>query len=49
MLEDQKWLLLRNYDLWSQLTDEEIKELNLVHNFIEAIYASATSTTVAGK
>lgn len=36
MSADQKWLLIRNYDLWSQLTDEEYDELNIVHNFIEA-------------
>jgi CRP/FNR family transcriptional regulator, cyclic AMP receptor protein len=33
---DDKWLLIRNYDLWSQLNDEEYDELNIVHNFIEA-------------
>ena len=31
-----KWLLIRNYDLWSHLTDDEYAELNVVHNFIEA-------------
>jgi CRP/FNR family transcriptional regulator, cyclic AMP receptor protein len=36
MFSDDKWLLIRNYDLWSQLTDEEYDELNIVHNFIEA-------------
>lgn len=36
MSADQKWLLIRNYDLWSNLTDEEYDELNIVHNFIEA-------------
>ncbi|OQP60318.1 Crp/Fnr family transcriptional regulator [Niastella populi] len=36
MAADQKWLLIRNYDLWSQLSDEEYDELNIVHNFIEA-------------
>jgi CRP/FNR family transcriptional regulator, cyclic AMP receptor protein len=35
MIED-KMLLIRNYDLWSYLTDEEYEELGLVHNFIEA-------------
>lgn len=35
MIED-KMLLIRNYDLWAQLTDEEYEELGLVHNFIEA-------------
>jgi CRP/FNR family cyclic AMP-dependent transcriptional regulator len=33
---DQKWLLIRNYDLWAHLTDEEYDELNIMHNFIEA-------------
>jgi len=33
---DDKWLLIRNYDLWANLTDEEYDELNIVHNFIEA-------------
>lgn len=36
MSADQKWLLIRNYDLWSQLSDEDYDELNIVHNFIEA-------------
>ena len=31
-----KLLLIRNYDLWSKLTDEEYEELGLVHNYIEA-------------
>ena len=35
MIED-KMLLIRNYDLWAHLTDEEYEELGLVHNFIEA-------------
>jgi CRP/FNR family transcriptional regulator, cyclic AMP receptor protein len=33
---DDKWLLIRNYDLWSHLSNEEYEELNIVHNFIEA-------------
>jgi CRP/FNR family transcriptional regulator len=36
MSADQKWLLIRNYDLWSQLTDDDYEELNIVHNFVEA-------------
>lgn len=36
MAADDKWLLIRNYDLWANLTDEEYDELNIVHNFIEA-------------
>jgi len=35
-MEDDKWLLIRNYDLWAHLTDEEYDELNIVHNFIAA-------------
>jgi CRP/FNR family transcriptional regulator len=35
MIED-KMLLIRNYDLWSHLSDEEYEELGLMHNFIEA-------------
>lgn len=36
MAIDDKWLLIRNYDLWSNLTNEEYEELNIVHNFMEA-------------
>jgi CRP/FNR family cyclic AMP-dependent transcriptional regulator len=36
MASSDKWLLIRNYDLWAHLTDEEYEELNIVHNFIEA-------------
>ena len=35
MSADQKWLLIRNYDLWSHLTDEEYRELHVVNHFIE--------------
>ncbi|WP_205511305.1 Crp/Fnr family transcriptional regulator [Longitalea arenae] len=35
MSADQKWLLIRNYDLWSHLTDEEYLELHVVNHFIE--------------
>jgi CRP/FNR family transcriptional regulator len=31
-----KMLLIRNYDLWSHLSDQEYEDLNLVHNFVEA-------------
>jgi CRP/FNR family transcriptional regulator, cyclic AMP receptor protein len=31
-----KMLLIRNYDLWSHLSDEEYDDLDLVHNFVEA-------------
>jgi CRP/FNR family transcriptional regulator, cyclic AMP receptor protein len=33
---NEKMLLIRNYDLWSQLSNEEYEELNLVHHFKEA-------------
>ena len=36
MTTDEKFLLLRNYDLWCQLDDKEYEELNVVHQFIEA-------------
>lgn len=32
---DDKAILIRNYNLWSHLTDDEYEELNIVHNFIE--------------
>ena len=34
--DDEKFLLLRNYDLWCHLSDEEYNELNIAHHFIEA-------------
>ena len=36
MNTDEKMLLLRNYDLWCHLNDNEYEELNVVHHFIEA-------------
>lgn len=36
MSGDQKFILIRNYDLFSHITDEEYHELNLIHHFIEA-------------
>jgi CRP/FNR family transcriptional regulator, cyclic AMP receptor protein len=36
MTADKKFLLIRNYNLFSHITDEEYDELNLVHHFIEA-------------
>ncbi len=33
---DEKFFLIRNYNLWSHISDEEYEELNLVHHFIEA-------------
>ena len=36
MNEDEKFLLLRNYDLWCHLDNQEYEELNVAHQFIEA-------------
>jgi CRP/FNR family cyclic AMP-dependent transcriptional regulator len=36
MLSDEKMLLIRRYNLWSHLSDDEYEELQVVHNFIEA-------------
>jgi CRP/FNR family transcriptional regulator, cyclic AMP receptor protein len=36
MSETNKMLLLRNCRLWSEISEEEYGQLNLVHNFIEA-------------
>jgi len=36
MSMEDKMLLLRNYDLWADLSEEEYLELNIVHNFISA-------------
>lgn len=36
MNNDEKLLMLRNYDLWCQLDDNEYEELNITHHFIEA-------------
>lgn len=33
---EEKFLLLRNYDLWCHLDDKEYEELNVAHHFIEA-------------
>jgi len=35
-MNDDKFVLLRNYDLWCELSDEEYEELNVAHHFIEA-------------
>lgn len=35
ILSSDKTILIRNYNLWAHLTDEEYEELNIVHNFIE--------------
>jgi CRP/FNR family transcriptional regulator len=36
MPDDEKMVLLRNYDLWCNLDDQEYDELNVAHQFIEA-------------
>jgi CRP/FNR family cyclic AMP-dependent transcriptional regulator len=36
MDNDEKMLLLRNYDLWCHLDDREYGDLNVIHQFIEA-------------
>jgi CRP/FNR family transcriptional regulator, cyclic AMP receptor protein len=36
MSGEEKFMLLRNYDLWCHLNDEEYAELNVEHHFIEA-------------
>src|SRR5215510_81158 len=33
---EEKLLLLRNYDLWCNLSDAEYDDLNITHHFIEA-------------
>ena len=33
---DQKFILIRNYDLFAHITDEEYEELQLDHHFLEA-------------
>ncbi|MFM9907812.1 MAG: Crp/Fnr family transcriptional regulator [Chitinophagaceae bacterium] len=33
---DSRMLVIRNYDLFAHLTEQEFQELDLVHNFIEA-------------
>lgn len=36
MTADSKMLLIRNYDLWCHISDQEYQDLDLVHHFIEA-------------
>jgi len=36
MAIDEKFLLIRNYDLWCEMSDKEYEELNVTHHFIEA-------------
>ena len=36
MAVDDKMILIRNYDLWCNLSDEEYGELNIEHRYIEA-------------
>jgi CRP/FNR family cyclic AMP-dependent transcriptional regulator len=35
MAVEDNFLLIRNYDLWCHLSDDEYKELNIEHRFIE--------------
>lgn len=35
-MHSEKLILLRNYALWSKLTDEEYEEIKVIHHFIEA-------------
>ncbi len=35
MPAEDKMLLIRNYDLWCNLSDQDLKELNIEHHFIE--------------
>jgi CRP/FNR family transcriptional regulator, cyclic AMP receptor protein len=36
MSSGEKMVMLRNYDLWCELSDEEYAELNVAHHFIDA-------------
>ncbi len=36
MITDEKLLLLRNYDLWCHLSDQEYEDLRVAHHFLEA-------------
>lgn len=36
MQADEKLMLLRNYDLWCEMSEEEYDELNVAHHFIDA-------------
>ena len=36
MSTDEKMIMLRNYDLWCEMSDEEYAELNVAHHFIDA-------------
>lgn len=36
MLTDEKMLLIRHYNLWEHLSDDDYLELDVVHNYIEA-------------
>jgi CRP/FNR family transcriptional regulator len=35
MSAEDKMLLIRNYDLWCQLSDQDYKDLNIEHHFME--------------
>lgn len=36
MSTDERFVLMRNFDMFSCITDEEYEELDLIHNFLEA-------------
>jgi CRP/FNR family transcriptional regulator, cyclic AMP receptor protein len=36
MTPDERFVLMRNYDMFSCITDDEYEELDLVHNFLES-------------
>lgn len=36
MINSEKLILIRNYDLFSQLSDDEYNSLQIIHNFVEA-------------
>ena len=36
MTIEEKWLLIRNYNLWADISNEEYQELNIIHRYIEA-------------
>jgi CRP/FNR family transcriptional regulator len=36
MISSEKLILIRNYDLFSQLSDDEYDSLQIIHNFVEA-------------
>lgn len=35
MTIEEKWLLIRNYNLWADISNNEYQQLNIIHRFIE--------------